>query len=185
MKLAVASLALASVALLEGATAASSKAGQCIAAASTYAAAAGENGENGYDNNGNAWNEEASYYADANEAESYINENMMALAEALGLDVEAYQYEEGQEGQEGQEGGQNQYSQNQDLASQGYMVFYDEDLAQALGLDQGDEDNVQATFASFYELTYKLVQQGGCYADGQNQYNQYCAQYCAQNNEQE
>jgi len=181
MKLALAPLALASIALLEGATAESSAGGQCLSAASSYAAAAGENGydnngnagENGYDNNGNEWNDEAAYYTNANQAQSFIDYTMMGLAQALGMDVEAYEQD-----QEGQEGEQNQY---QDLASQGYMTAYDEDLAQTLGFDEDDKES----FAAFYDLTYKLVQQGGCYADGQNQYNQYNADCeCAQNNEQ-
>ena len=158
MKLAVASLALASVALLEGATAESS-AGQCIAAASAYAAS----GQNGYDNNGNAWSNQASYYAQNNyananaeeaaeEAEAAITYNMQSLAEALGLFD-----------QDG--GGANVYD------DEGYLMAYDAELAETMGFNEDNEED-SATFAAFYKLTYELVTNGGNYECVDNKDNQ-------------
>ena len=140
MKLAVASLILASVALLEGATAeeSSAQAGQCVAAVQAYAAASGNNGND----------DQAAYYAQyyyaeeeaAEEAETAITYNMQMLAEALGLND-----------QDG--GGANAYD------DQGYLMAYDAELAESMGFN---EDN-SATFAAFYKLTYDLIENGDQY----------------------
>ena len=146
MKLAVASLFLASVALLEAATAeeSSAQAGLCLATVQAHTAS----GNNGYDDNGNAWGDQAAYYTQAyaneeeaaEEAETAITYNMQMLAEALGLND-----------QEG--GGANAYD------DQGYLMAYDAELAESMGFN---EDN-SATFAAFYKLTYDLIENGDQY----------------------
>jgi len=158
LTVAVASLALASVALLEGATAESS-AGQCLAAVSTYAASSGQNG---YDNNGNEWGDQAAYYTQnsnynaedaAEEAETAITYNMQSLAEALGLND-----------QEG-DGANNVYD------DEGYLMAYDAELAESMGFDEDNEED-SATFAAFYKLTYELITNSANYECVDNQDNQ-------------
>ena len=82
----------------------------------------------------------------AAEAEATIFDQMQGLAEALGIDIEQDQAQ-----QEGEEGAEAQ--QYQDLT---YVMAYDEELANALGIEDRD------TFAKFYDLTYQLANQGGC-----------------------
>ena len=88
----------------------------------------------------------------AEEAEATIFDQMQGLAEALGIDVENDQAQ--QEGEEGEEANA-EAQQYQDLT---YVMAYDEELADALGIEDRD------TFAKFYGLTYQLAKQGGCSA---------------------
>ena len=137
MKLAVASLILASVALLEAATAeeSSAQAGLCLATVQAHTAS----GNNGYDDNGNAWGDQAAYYTQAyaneeeaaEEAETAITYNMQRLAEALGMND-----------QDG--GGANGYMYN----DQGYLMAYDAELAESMGFNEDNEED-RATFATF------------------------------------
>ena len=84
----------------------------------------------------------------AAEAEATIFDQMQGLAEALGIDLDAANDEAQQEGEEGAEA-----QQYQDLT---YVMAYDEELADALGIEDRD------TFAKFYDLTYQLANKGGC-----------------------
>ena len=165
MKLAVASLILASVALLEGATAeeSSAQAGQCVAAVQAYAAASGNNGND----------DQAAYYAQyyyaeeeaAEEAETAITYNMQMLAEALGLND-----------QDG--GGANAYD------DQGYLMAYDAELAESMGFNEDNEED-RATFATFYQLTYELITNSDQYECVNNKDNQDNQEGDAEENEEE
>ena len=86
-------------------------------------------------------------------AEATIFDQMQGLAEALGIDIENDQAQ--QEGEEGEEEANAEAQQYQDLT---YVMAYDEELADALGIEDRE------TFAKFYDLTYKLANQGGCSA---------------------
>lgn len=114
-------------------------------------------------------------------AETSIYNQMQGLAEALGLDIDDYneadgdQDAEGGEDQdaeaddaqdanadaneaEGEEADVQECLDNLDLLSQ-YVMAYDQELAETLGI------NDRCTFAQFYDLTYKLAEQGGCNAN--------------------
>jgi hypothetical protein len=79
---------------------------------------------------------------EAEQAETTIYDQMQGLAEALGINED--------NNQDNEDGEDQQY---QDLT---YVMAYDEDLAQTLGIEDRD------TFAAFYEKTYELYKKGGC-----------------------
>jgi len=86
----------------------------------------------------------------AEQAETTIFDQMQGLAEALGIEAEEAQDQN--EGEDQDQDQQQQY-QYQDLT---YVMAYDEELAEALGIEDRD------TFAQFYDLTYRLANLGGC-----------------------
>ena len=180
MKLSAAAVALAAAVLLGDSAASATSAGQCLSAVSAYA----QSGQ--VDTDGIVWNDQAAYYhiafeaeeaddeedavedeaADqeedveeeeqeeeqaAAEAEATIFDQMQGLAEALGIDIENDQAQ--QEGEEGEEEADAEAQQYQDLT---YVMAYDEELADALGIEDRD------TFAKFYDITYQLANKGGC-----------------------
>ena len=106
-------------------------------------------------------------------AETSIYNQMQGLAEALGLDIDDYDEADGDQDAEaddaqdanananeaeGEEADVQECLDNLDLLSQ-YVMAYDQELAETLGI------NDRCTFAQFYDLTYKLAEQGGCNAN--------------------
>ena len=160
MKLAVASLVLA---LVQGATASTtsskSAAGQCLSAASSYASSNANGNATQYQNA----NDQASYYVDTSNIDSYEIEsnfayNLGGLAETLGIE---FDYEGDDDAAE--QDGQQDIDLYQTLATQGHVMAYDEELAEALGLYDQDD------FAKFYFVLYDLAFAGRSCGSNQQQ----------------